>query len=104
MINIYTVFHISLLEQAVENQLEGQNIPLPPPNEVERKEEYDIEEVLNTRVYEPGLQYLIHWTGYDQPDRLDARDVNELEAVNQFYEWYPGQPGALLQEVYCNRG
>lgn len=47
--------------------------------EVEREEEYNVEKDLNSQVYQRYLHYLIMWTGYKQPDNLDARNVNKLE-------------------------
>ena len=57
---------MSLLE--VCNKLRGDSIPLPPSIEVEDKEEFKVEEILNSKIQFRKLQYLIKWLGYPNTD------------------------------------
>lgn len=57
---IYLVFHVFLLEQAAETPLEGQIIPPLPPIEVKGEEEYEVDETLNSQVYQKCLEYLVN--------------------------------------------
>jgi len=36
-----------------------------PPIEVDGEQEYEMENVLNSRIFNRQLQYLVHWHGYD---------------------------------------
>lgn len=97
---IHPGFNVSLLEQTADDQLEWQVIPPPlPPIKVEREEEYKIPEVLNSWIIWRRLKYMVKWKWYEQPDWLDARDVSELEAMDQFHGLYLAQPGPLLENA-----
>jgi hypothetical protein len=59
--DIYTVFHISLLEPVPNDPLPGQITPAPGPIIVEGEPEYDVEEILNSCIFRCQLQYLSKW-------------------------------------------
>jgi hypothetical protein len=40
----------------------------PPPDIIEEKEEYKIEEICGDRRKGRGTQYLVHWKGYGNED------------------------------------
>jgi hypothetical protein len=65
--------------------------------EVDGEEEYHVDEILDSREFGrwKKLQYLVKWTGYDQPNWENARDVDGLQAVDRFHALYPGKPGPL---------
>jgi hypothetical protein len=94
-IRIHPVQHVSLLDPAHDDPLPGQRIPPPPPVEVEGEEEWLVDEILDSRIRRRRLQYLVQWTGYEQPDWQPAENVNELEAVDTFHRRYPDKPGPL---------
>ncbi len=62
---IYPVFHVSLLEP-----YKGSNDGAEPPPPVlqDHAEEYEVEQVLDSRINRGKLQYQVAWTGY--PDAL----------------------------------
>jgi hypothetical protein len=62
---------------------------------VDGEEEWEVEEILDSRMYRRRLQYLVKWTGHDLPHWRPAEDMNELEAVDRFHEDYPDKPGPL---------
>jgi hypothetical protein len=96
---IHPVRHVSELEPAATDAFPGQQIPPPPPIEVDGEQEWEVEEVLDSRMRYRKLQYLIKWTGYDQPDWEDARAVNGLQAIDIFHDRYPSKPGPLPEDT-----
>ena len=63
---IHNVFHVSLLE--VCNKSKEGSVPPPPPIEVDGEEEFEVEEILDSRIRYRKLQYLIKWLGYPDTD------------------------------------
>ena len=74
-------------------------VPPPPPVIVNYEEEFVVEEILDARLFERGkkLKYLVKWLRYPDPDWQDAEAVNELQAVDEFHQWYLHKPGPLTE-------
>ena len=72
---IHDVFHIDLLTPYQEMDFHGPNFVQPPPDLISGEEEYEVEQILDSRRHGRGckIQYLIKWKGY--PD-LDNQWVN----------------------------
>ena len=47
---VHPVFHISMLEPATPNWFEGQTLPPPPPVIIQDEENYEISEILSSRI------------------------------------------------------
>ena len=58
-IKVHPVQHISKLEPATNDSNPGQVVPLPPPVEIDREKEWEVEEVLDAKIRYWKLQYLI---------------------------------------------
>jgi Chromo (CHRromatin Organisation MOdifier) domain len=90
---IFNAFHTSLLTPYKERKEHGENFPEPPPDLIDDKPEYEIEEVLASRRHGQWkkLQYLLQWKGYSQAhDSWEPADnVNALELVKEFHERNP---------------
>jgi hypothetical protein len=91
----HNVFYISLLEPATDDAYPGQNMEPLPPVEIDGKDEYFIEAVLNSRIHGRKLQYLIKWVSYDLPDWEPTKFHSKSEAIDTFYEKYPDKLGLL---------
>ena len=94
---IRPVSHLSLLEHAADDPFPGQRQLPPPPVEVDGEEEYHVDDVLDSRLFNRWrkLQYLVKWTGYDCPTWKDAANVNGPQAVDRFHTLHPQKPGPL---------
>lgn len=98
---IHPVFNVNLLRPAVEKPHPGQHQDPPPPVEVDGLEEWQVEEVLDSRWEkrgrgQPRLKYTVKWTGYDEVTEEPAdylRDCRQL--VKNFHARYPAKPGPL---------
>lgn len=94
---IHNIFHVSLLDLAANDSLNGQIIPPPQPMKVDREEEWHVQEVLDSKFVRNQLRYLVKWEGYEETTCKPAESVNGLKAVNHFHEWYPLKPGPLRE-------
>ncbi|KAL5504680.1 hypothetical protein ACEPAH_7343 [Sanghuangporus vaninii] len=95
---VHPVFNEVLLKPAVEPSFESQQKPPPPPPVlVDDEEEYEVEEILDSRLHRGKLQFLIKWVGYDEATWQPESDVgdNAKEAVDEFYRKHPGAPRRL---------
>jgi len=68
--HIHDVFHASLLTSYRETTAYGPNFIKPPPDLIDGEEEYEVEAVLNHRMFghRRQVQYLIKWKGYPHSD------------------------------------
>ena len=93
---IHDVFHVSLLEKYVPNIIPGRHVEPPPPVVVEGELEYEVDEVLDSRIFRGVLQYLVSWKGYNIGDHswepLENLS-NCAESLEEFHNRYPHKPG-----------
>ena len=75
----------------------------PPPIEVDGKEEYNVAEVLDSKINRRykwcPLRYYIRWAGYEGTDDefswVAADELHADELVPAFHARYPNKPGPL---------
>ena len=67
--HIHPVFHVSLLELYQKNKFPGHTQPLPPPMEIDGEIEWEVEEILDSRIQRRKIEYLIHWSSYGPHER-----------------------------------
>ena len=65
MKRLHPVFNVMKLSPAPDDPIVGrrQN-PQPPPELVDGEEEYIVKKILNSRMFQQKLQYLVKWEGY----------------------------------------
>ena len=61
---IHDVFHASLLSPYKETETHGPNFSKPPPDLIEAKEEYEVEQIVSHRGPLGRRKYLTLWKGY----------------------------------------
>lgn len=95
MSRIHPVFHVIKLMPVPPDPIEGRRArPPPPPEIVGGEERYEVEEVINSRLYRQKLQFLVRWRGYGHEENswLPERDVDAPELVAEFYRTHPNAP------------
>jgi hypothetical protein len=95
---IHPVFHVSLLQPQTKETVKGFVQPLPPPIIVNDQEQYEVDEILDSRLkgrrYK-RLEYLVSWKGYSPSDNSwepDAHLDDAPELVSAFHRRYPDKP------------
>ena len=90
---IHPVFHVDLLTPYKETAFHGANYTRPPPDLINNEEEYEVEQVLDSRVRGRNrkIQYLVKWVGYPDSDNqwLDADQLTADDAIREFKERRP---------------
>ena len=96
MNRLHPVFNVVKLTLAPVDPIAGRHAPPPPPPElVDGKEEYVVEEILNSRIFRQKLQYLVKWEGYGvEHNTWEYWDNigNAADVVNDFHTRNPGAP------------
>ena len=99
---VHPVFHVSQLEPAIPNTIPNRVQPLPPPVKIEGEPEYEIAEILDSKVDRRRcnckLLYLVRWLGYEGTDEetswLLATELGHVSnLVSDFHSRYPAKPG-----------
>ena len=98
---VHPVYHVSMLEPHIPSTIPNRVAEPPPPLEIEGEIEYEIAEILDTKIDRRRcckLLYLVRWTGYEGTDEetswLPADELARApEFVADFHKAYPDKPG-----------
>ena len=98
---VHSIYHVSMLEPAPTSAIPNRIIDPPPPVEIEGEVEYEIAEILDTKLDRRRrckLLYLVRWTGYEGTDEetswITADELEHAqELVQDFHSAYPDKPG-----------
>jgi hypothetical protein len=62
---LHLVFNVIKLTLAPSDPIPSRHVPPPPPLElIDGEEEYIVKEILDSRMFQWHLQYLVKWEGY----------------------------------------
>jgi hypothetical protein len=92
---IHPVFHVSLLELFFANTFRGRTQPPPPEFIIDDIPEYEVQQILDSRIRYRKLQYRVDWKGYDVSHQQwePAENVEGAsELIAQFHAQYPSKP------------
>ena len=99
---IHPVFHVSLLERFIESDIPGRIQPTPPPVIIKNQVEYEVEDILDSKILRKRLFYLIKWKGYPISDNSwepAYHLLNSKELIQEFHSQYPDKPSAPLPSI-----
>jgi len=104
---IHNTFHISLLELYHDDKFSSQRTQPPPPIIIEGEPEYELEQIIDSRLHYGKLQYRAKWTGYPpEHDKVwyPYKDFENPSITKQrFHQKYPRNP-ALDQDRGTRKG
>lgn len=82
---IHPVFHVDLLMPYKETVFHGPNYTRPPLDLINDEEEYEVEQVLDSRVqgHNRKIQYLVKWVRYPDSNNqwIDAEQMTANEVI-----------------------
>jgi hypothetical protein len=85
---IYCVFHVSLLEPYHASTIPKRIHDSLPPIEVDGEHEYEVEDILDSKIFNSQLQYFVHWHGYDVSKCSWEPIKNLLNAMEKVHEFH----------------
>ena len=95
MSQLHPVFNVVKLTLAPDDPVPGRHLRPPPlPEIIDGEQEFIMEEILDSRVINWKLCYLIKWEGYgiEHNSWELADDVHTLEHIMDFHWRHPGAP------------
>ncbi|MBW0534063.1 hypothetical protein O181_073778 [Austropuccinia psidii MF-1] len=96
--SIHPLFHISLLEPVETSTIPNRHQKPPPPIIIEEEEEWEVSQILDSKVKRRKLWYLVEWKGFSQDFERStwepAQNIKNFpELVKDFDYLYPDKPG-----------
>ncbi|MBW0590047.1 hypothetical protein O181_129762 [Austropuccinia psidii MF-1] len=96
--SIHPVFHISLLEPVKTSTIPNWHQEPPPPIIIEEEEEWEVSQILDSKLKRGRLWYLVEWKGFSQdPGRSTWEPTENVkncpELVKNFHYLYCEKPG-----------
>ena len=98
-LKVHPVFHVSLLDRYAESDIPSRIQPPAPLVIVDSQLEFEVEEILDSRLMRNRLFYLVKWKGYPVSDNSwepSSHLSNSQDLVTAFHFRYPSKPSALL--------
>jgi hypothetical protein len=92
---LHPVFPVVKLLQAPLDPIPGRRPkPPPPPILVEGEQEYEVEAILNSRVFRRRFEYLVKWKGYgpEEASWEPRQNINAPLLTAKFHRENPGAP------------
>ncbi|MBW0555752.1 hypothetical protein O181_095467 [Austropuccinia psidii MF-1] len=96
--SVHTVFHVLLLEPVKQSTIPNQHQLPPPPVLVEEQEEWEVAQVLDSKLKRGKLWYLVEWKVFSEDPETTAWEpasnlTRSPDLVKDFHSLYPGKPG-----------
>ncbi|MBW0494526.1 hypothetical protein O181_034241 [Austropuccinia psidii MF-1] len=95
---IHPVFQISLLEPFKTSTIPNWHQEPPPPIIIEEEEEWEVSQIVDSKLKRGKLWYLVEWKGFSQYSERSTWEPTENlktcpELVKDFHSLYPDKQG-----------
>ena len=93
---LHPVFHVSLLEPSTTSAIPGHRTNPPTPVEFLEGPKFEVVDILDSKIMQNKLYFLVDWVGYTPNDRTwepIANLANVANKVTAFHRQYPRKPG-----------
>jgi len=100
MRQLHPVFNVVKLSATPEDLILGRKLQAPPPPiVVDGEEEWEVEEILNSRWHWRRFQFLVKWKGFSREHNSweVASDVKAPDLVAEYYRKHPAAPRHIHQ-------
>jgi len=97
---LHPVFNVIKLSTTPEDPILGRKPQAPlPPIVIDREEEWEVEEILNSRWHQRWFQFLVKWKGFSKEHNSweVASDVKALDLIAEYYRKHPAAPRHIHQ-------
>jgi Chromo (CHRromatin Organisation MOdifier) domain len=86
MWKIHNVFHVDLLTPYYKTQAYRTMHSQPPPELIDSKEEYEVEEIIDHRTFRQKKQYLVKWLGYPMSENswVNKKDLHFPQLLQEY--------------------
>ncbi|MBW0523491.1 hypothetical protein O181_063206 [Austropuccinia psidii MF-1] len=96
--SIQPVFHTSLLEPVKTSTIPNKHQEPPSPVITEEEEEWEVSQILNSKLKRQKLWYLVEWKGFSQDPEISTWETAENlknfpEPFKDFHSLYPDKLG-----------
>ncbi|MBW0485948.1 hypothetical protein O181_025663 [Austropuccinia psidii MF-1] len=101
--SIHPIFHISLLEPIKTSTIPNWHQEPPTPIIIEEEEEWEVSQILDSKIKRGKLWYLVEWKGFSQDPEISTWEPTENlkncpEPVQDFHSLYTDKPGPNSSE------
>jgi transposase InsO family protein len=99
--SIWPIFNEIFLTPYVPPTFPTQKMQQPPPlpEVVDDHEEYEVQEIMDSRLYRGKIRYLVKWTGYEERHHWTWEPLRNLEnaqqAIKNFHKSHPSAPRSV---------
>lgn len=99
---IHDNIHVDRLSPWKGNDINGEVPPPPEPEIIEGEEEYEVEAILDSRIWRKKLQYLVKWMGYDEGKNKWEPEGNLHcdELIAEFHRKHPSAPKKVSATIF----
>lgn len=103
---VHPVFHTSLLTPYPDDPLPGQKQHYGDPVVIDGEEEWEVEQIEDSRWKDGQLEYRVQWVGYPpDPDFYPKSNFdNSTRELQRFHKAYPTRPGGSKDPLKRTKG